>query len=148
VIAVAQGAAVGARAAAPATPSAYRAYVNGVCRSYTPRISALETSMDKAQRAKDGHAFGVALGKLIVLTLAQDARVEKTPVPPPLRAQMAPILRKLRAADGHLRTALSNAVAGKPSAMLSELEETSRIAAPLNRLLDRAGLRDCGSNQS
>jgi hypothetical protein len=61
---------------------------------------------------------------------------------------MTPILRLLRTADSHARLALRKATLGDTLGMLAELDKISKLAQPLNGRLDRAGLRDCGSNQS
>ena len=98
-------------ATAATTPAQYRAKVNGICRGYTPRLKALETAMTKAEKAKDGLALGVALGKFLVYGLAQDLQVEAVPVPAALRTQMAPILALMKKIDTHVRAALQRAVA-------------------------------------
>lgn len=134
-------------AASASTPAAYRAHLNSLCRSYTPRIHALEADAEKAGKAKDGLTFGSDLGELLVLALAQDARIEATPVPAALRTQMAPILRSLRTIDAHARLAIVKAGRRDSQGMFAELDTIGRLSAPLNKLLDRAGLRDCGSNQ-
>jgi len=65
-----------------------------------------------------------------------------------MRAQMTPILRLLRTADGHARLALRKGAMGDGPGMIAELDKISKLAQPLDGRLDRAGLRDCGSNQS
>ena len=37
---------------------------------------------------------------------------------------------------------------GDSRGMVAELDKISKLAQPLDGRLDRAGLRDCGSNQS
>ena len=135
-------------ATAATTPTQYRARVNAICRSYTPRLKALETTMTKAEKAKDSTALGVALGKFLVLGLAQDVQVEAQPVPTALRPQMTPILTLLKKIDGHIRAALRAAVAGNATGMSAQLTTVTTLAKPLNVKLDAAGLRDCGSNQT
>jgi hypothetical protein len=137
-----------AASAAAATPAAYKASLNGLCRSYTPKFKLLETRMTRAVRAKDAHAYGLYLGAYLALGLQQDVRIERTPVPAALRALMSPILRTLRAADTHLRGAIAAARRGDDKGISLELTRAAKVAAPLNRMLDAAGLRDCGSNQS
>ena len=134
--------------ATAATPTQYRVRVNGICRSYTPTGKVLEAQMTKAENAKDYVAWGVALGKLLVLNLAQDSRIEAVPVPTALKTKLAPILARLKKIDAHTRTALADARAGKSQALLSELLTIGELAKPLNKQLDAAGLRDCGSNQA
>jgi hypothetical protein len=141
--------AVGTAAAAPAlTPAGYRAQLNRVCRSYTPKLKKLETAMAAAQKANNPRAFGVYLGLSLALVLEQDGRIERTPVPTAMRVEMAPILRQLKLADSHARLAVTDAVHGDSKGMIAELTKIAHLAPSLNRGLDHAGLRDCGSNQS
>jgi hypothetical protein len=137
-----------AGAADAATPAAYRANVNGICRGYTPTGKSLEAQMKKAQAAKDYVAWGVALGRLLLLDLEQDRRIEAVPVPAALTARMKTILTRMRTIDGHIRAAIADAGAGKSQAMLAELLKIGDLAKPLNAQLDAAGLKDCGSNQT
>jgi hypothetical protein len=137
-----------AAAASASTPAAYRAQLNGLCRSYTPKLKRLEANMAGAQRANDPHAYGVYLGRSIALALEEDGRIERTPVPAAMRAQMTPIVRDLKLADSHARLTIADALHGDAKAMLAELGKMAQLAPSLNRRLDRAGLRDCGSNQS
>jgi hypothetical protein len=136
-----------AAAASAATPAQYRARVNAICRSYTPTGKILEADLARAQKANDYVAWGVALGKLLVLNLAQDSRIEAVTVPTKLKTTMAPILTRLRSIDRHTNAALADAQAGKSQALLTELTAIGTLAKPLNKLLDAAGLKDCGSNQ-
>ena len=135
-------------ATAATTPTQYRAKVNGICRGYTPKLKALSVTMAKAEKAKDGMALGVALGKFLVYGLAQDLQVESQPVPAAMRARMAPILTLMKKIDTHVRAALRRALAKDGAGLSAELTAISTLAKPLNAKLDAAGLRDCGSNQS
>ena len=135
-------------AASAQTPAGYRAQLNGLCRGYTPKFRADRKAMQKATKAKDWKAFGYALGHYLALALAQDRQIESTPVPSAMRTQMTPILRLLRTADGHARLALRKGAMGDSRGMVAELDKISKLAQPLDGRLDRAGLRDCGSNQS
>ena len=137
-----------AAAAATPGPAAYRSQLNALCRSYTPALKKANADLVKAEKAKNGPAAGVALGTLLRLDLAQDAKIESTPVPAALRAQMTPILSTLKTIDGHARAAIARAVAGDGAGMVAELDKISPLAKTLNKRLDAAGLRDCGSNQS
>jgi len=68
------GALLAATAATAAlTPTQYRAKVNAMCRSYTPKMKAQERAMTAAQKANKPQDYGVALGKLLVYTLQEDA---------------------------------------------------------------------------
>ena len=135
-------------AASAQTPAGYRAQLNGLCRSYTPKFRADHKAMQKATKAKEWKAFGYALGHYLALALAQDRQIESAPVPSAMRTQMTPILRLLRTADGHARLALRKGAMGDGRGMVAELDKISKLAQPLNGRFDRAGLRDCGSNQS
>jgi hypothetical protein len=137
-----------AGAADAATPTAYRANVNQVCRGYTPTGKSLEAQMKKAQAGKDYVAWGVALGRLLLLDLEQDRRIEAVPVPAALTTRMKPILARMLTIDGHIGATIADAGAGKSQAMLAELLKIGDLAKPLNAQLDAAGLKDCGSNQT
>src|SRR5215212_2723638 len=134
--------------AAAATPAGYRAQLNKLCRSYTPKLKRDEADMRAALKVHDAEDFGIALAHMMRLTLAQDAAIERTPVPAALRAQMTPILRLFRASDIHVRRAAKFGAAGNVQGVLKELRATAKFTPELNRRLDRAGLRDCGSNQT
>jgi hypothetical protein len=136
-----------AAAASASTPAAYRAKLNGICRSYTPTFKSFEAALKKAEANKDGYAYGVALGKLIGLGLRQDRQLESVPVPSALTLRMRPILKRLRTIDVHLARAVIDAAHGDPQGMLAEVTAVNTVGKPLNHMLDTAGLRDCGSNQ-
>jgi hypothetical protein len=136
-----------ASAATASTPAQYRAKVNSICRTYTPTFKKLEATMKQSEKANNQRAYGLALGKLLVLGLVQDARIEKEPIPAALRAQMTPIVTRFKKIDLHVRAALAAAQANDPKAMSTQLHAASTIGAGFNAKLDAAGLRDCGSNQ-
>jgi hypothetical protein len=147
IVALALGVAAPAAAAAP-SPTSYRAQLNRVCRGYTPKLKRDSEKMKEAASAGDANAFGAALVHAVRLILAQDAYIEKASVPVAMRAQMKPIVQLLKTADGHLRRAMSLGIQRDVRGMLAEFNKVGKLSAPLNRRLDRAGLRDCGSNQS
>ena len=95
--------AASATSAATANFTQYRARVNGICRSYTPKFKKLEADMATAKRAGDVHRYAYDFGKILGMGLAQGVTVEKTPVPADGRARMAPTLRLLHASDAQLR---------------------------------------------
>jgi hypothetical protein len=136
-----------APAATASTPAEYRAKVNSICRTYTPTFKKLEATMTQAQKANNQQAYGVALGKLLVLGLVEDARIEKEAIPTALRAQMTPIFTRFKKIDVHVRAALAAAQASDPKAMSRQLKAAATIGEGINATLDAAGLRDCGSNQ-
>ena len=135
-------------AGAGASVATYRSNVNGICRGYTPQLKQVEADATAAERAKNVRKVFYDLGLSVALGLREDAAVEAVPVPAALSAQMAPILRRLRAIDGHGRTLLRDAQAGDLQGALSESATIGRIGQPLDGMLDRAGLADCGSKQS
>ena len=137
-----------ATAATAATPVQYRSTLNGVCRSYTPKLKALQTSMNKAAKANNPKQYGIALGHFLVLALAQDVRLEAQPVPAALRSTMTPILTLLKKIDAHDRLAIAAAEKGDGKGLVSHLNAIGKLAGPLNPEFDAAGLKDCGSNQS
>jgi hypothetical protein len=141
-------AAATAATAAASNLTAYRAQVNGICRSYTPKFRKLEADMANAKRAGDVHRYAYDFGKILGLTLAQGLRVEKTPVPADGRTRMAPTLRLLHAADAQLRRVILAATAGDQAGFKAELTKLAKVASPLNRSFDSVGLQDCGSNQT
>ncbi|HVN59962.1 MAG TPA: hypothetical protein VMT59_01780 [Gaiellaceae bacterium] len=135
-------------AAGAATPAAYRGQVNALCRSYTPRMKQAEAQITAAQKANDAKAAAYAFGQLLGLALAEDVRIEAVPVPAALTSQIAPILRIMKSIDAHARISIAKFGAGDVNGGAAELTKIGQLAAPLNKMYDGAGLRDCGSNQS
>jgi hypothetical protein len=131
-----------------ATPAQYRARVNAICRSYTPTAKKIEADMNRAQNANDAAAWYVGLAKLLNLDLAQHSKIKALTVPTALKRTMAPIQARLDRIDTHSRAALADGRKGNSQAMLSELLTIVDLAKPLNKQLDAAGLKDCGSNQT
>jgi hypothetical protein len=111
-------------------------------------VKTLLRQLGAAEKAKDSQAYGIALGQLIVVQLAEDRKIEAVPVPAALRVQMARILTRMKLVDGHLRKSVNDAMAGDNAGLLSELKIVSQLSEPLNGWLDAAGLRECGSKQS
>jgi hypothetical protein len=128
--------------------AAYRNQVNGICRSYTPRLKKVEANAIAAKKAGDRHQIAYDLGLSLALTLRQDMAIERVPVPQELRRKMAPRLRLLRTIDGLVRRFFASAQAGDETLALVELHQITTLARPLNAMFDSAGLRDCGSNQT
>jgi hypothetical protein len=147
IVAIALGI-VAPSAAAAQSPTSYRAQLNRVCRSYTPKLKRDSEKMRKAANARDAEAYGAALGHAIRLVLAQDAYIENAPIPVAMRAEMKPILQLFRTADSHLRSAVRLGIKHDVRGMLAEFNKVAKLTPSLNRRLDRAGLRDCGSNQT
>lgn len=138
---------VAAAAAAGSNAASYRAQVNAICRSFTPKFKRLESDMTSAKRAGDTHRYAYDFGVALTLTLRQGLQVEKTPVPVDAKAQMAAPLRLLHSVDLRLESTLAAAVKGDAQAFATESAKLAKVSAPLNRSFDAAGLRDCGSNQ-
>lgn len=136
-----------AASAAP-TPAAYRSGLNAMCRSTTLTMRTLSAEMKRAQQAKDWHVYGLAFGQLLGAGLREDATIEATPIPTRLRPQMVPAIRLIEKADVIVRRAVRIFAAGNLSGGLAELKKLAPYSAPVNRYLDAAGLRDCGSNQA
>jgi hypothetical protein len=148
VIASAALGVVAPSAAAAQSPSAYRAQLNRHCRTFTPKFKRVEADIKKAVSTKDPKLLAYALGQGLALNLKQDAYIEKVRVPVAMRTQMVPTLRLLRTVDRHARLALRNGNNGNGRGFMTELEVVNRLVPMLNKRLDRAGLRDCGSNQA
>jgi hypothetical protein len=148
VLCVTAAAASSAATAAATNVAQYRAKVNALCRSYTPKLKKVEADMSAAQRAGNAQRAAYDVGVLIGASLAEGMRIEAMPVPADARAVMVKPLGLLRSVDAHGRRLLQAAVAGDKKAAASELTAIQRVAAPLNQALGAAGLRDCGSNQS
>src|ERR1700757_3564963 len=120
-------------AAATASASnftAYRAQVNGICRSYTPKFKKLEADMAPAKRTGDVHRYAYVFGKILGMGLAQGVRVERTPVPTDGRTRMAPTLRLLHAVDVQLRRVLLAATSGDQYGFKAELTKLGKVSAP------------------
>jgi len=127
--------------------AAYRAQVNAICRSFTPTFTRLENDMAAARRAGDSRRYAYDVGALLALTLKETVRVQKAPVPPDARERMAAPLRLLHTVELQLRRTITAAVNADAQGFAAELKRLTRVAAPLNKSFDAAGLRDCGSNQ-
>jgi hypothetical protein len=129
------------------SPASYRAQLNAMCRSATVEVHKLKAEMTRAQQAHDSTTVALDLGKLIGVGLREDAIIEQTPVPASLKANMTPAIRILEAADVVVHKALAEFTSGNPTGGLAMLKRAAKVGAPVNRYLDAAGLRDCGSNQ-
>ena len=135
-------------ATAALTPTQYRAKLNAMCRGFTPKMKAQERAMTAAQKANNGQAYGIALGKLLVYTLQEDAQIETAPVPAAMRTQMTPIITTLKKADAHIKAGIRDAANNDAQGLATQLKAAGTVAAGLNAKLDAAGLRDCGSRQT
>ena len=147
-LALAAALALASAAAANANAAAYRAQVNAICRSYTPKLRTVAADMAAAEKAGDNKRWGYDVGYALALALKEGLRVERAPVPADAKRQMVAPLRLLHAADVALQHALTAAVAGDTKTFTAEAAQVSKLSMPLNRAFDAAGLRDCGSNQS
>jgi hypothetical protein len=148
VIATAALGVVAPSAALAQSPSAYRAQLNRHCRTFTPKFKRIEANLKKAVSTKDPKLLAAALGLGLALNLKQDAYIEKVPVPAAMRTQMVPTLRLLRTVDRHARLALLDANKRDLQRFMTEIRKIDRLVPILNKRFDRAGLRDCGSNQA
>ena len=127
--------------------AAYRAQVNAICRSFTPTFTRIETDMAAAKRAGDAHRYAYDVGVMLALSLKESIRIEKAPVPPDARQRMAAPLSLVHASELQLRRTIAAAVNADAQAFATESKKLARVAAPLNKIFDGVGLRDCGSNQ-
>jgi len=148
VIACAALGVVAPSAAVAQSPSAYRAQLNRHCRTFTPKFKQVEANLRRAVSTKDPKLLASALGQGLALNLKQDAYIERVPVPAAMHAQMVPTLRLLRAVDKHARLALLDANTRNIQGFMAEVKAIERAVRVLNKRLDRAGLRDCGSSQA
>jgi hypothetical protein len=137
-----------AGASAAQSPAGYRAGLNAMCRTNTVKLHMLRAEMTRAQQANDTRTVAVDFTALLGIGLREDATIEATPVPAQLRTEMAPAQRLLKAADAVVRKALQDLAAGDGAGAVAELKKLGPLTRPVNRYLDAAGLRDCGSNQS
>jgi hypothetical protein len=134
--------------AAATTPTQYRARLNAICRSYTPKLKAQEAAEQKAEKAKNAAAAARALGAFLALGLKQDLALEAVPVPASLKPTMTPIMATFEKIDAHIKAAVVAGIKGNAKTFASHMTAIETLAKPLNAKLDAAGLKDCGSNQS
>jgi hypothetical protein len=134
--------------AAGSNVAAYRAQVNAICRSYTPKLRTVTADMAAAKKAGDSQRWGYDAGYALALSLKEGLRVEHAPVPAEVKQQMVVPLRQLHSLDLALRRTITAAVARDSKAFAVGAAQIAKLAAPLNREFDAVGLRDCGSNQS
>jgi hypothetical protein len=139
---------INAAVADPANATTYRSQVNGICRSYTPRLKRVEARMRSAVAAGDRQAYAYDVGVLVGISLVEGVRVEKTPVPADSTQRMVRPLRLLHSTDGQLRRVVARALAGDLAGVLAQAAPLAKLQGPLNSSFDAVGLRDCGSNQS
>jgi hypothetical protein len=136
-----------ASSAAGSNAAAYRAQVNAIGRSYTPKLRSLGADMAAAKKAGDTRRYGYDAGYALALALKEGLRIEHAAVPADAQRQMAGPLQLLHNADVTLRRTLAAAVAGDSRGFAAGAALLAKLAAPMNREFDAVGLRDCGSNQ-
>jgi hypothetical protein len=137
-----------AHAGSMLTPAAYRAGLNAICRANTVKLHQIGAHLASARETGDAHAYAYAVGQYLGLGLGEDAVIEKTPVPPALRPVMTPVVRTLRKVDMHVRAVLLGLENGDSTTVQTEIKTVVAMSGSVNTVLDAAGLRDCGSNQS
>jgi hypothetical protein len=137
-----------ASTASASTPAAYRASLNAMCRADTLKLHALEAKLRRAEQTGNHAAYAVLLGQYLGLGLRQDAVIETTPVPRKLRRLMGRAISLLKQADNEVRAILTDIASGYQTALQIDLHRLIALNGPINRRLDAAGLRDCGSHQS
>jgi hypothetical protein len=135
-----------ALAAAPA-PAGYRAKLDALCRSYTPKLESLDRRMTRAARANEYPVAVDALRRRLMLVLAEDARIAKVPVPDEMRAQVRPLLVLLRTADVHMRRALGKAGAGNDLEFFGEITKLDQVDSKIGKRFDRLGVSECAKHR-
>jgi hypothetical protein len=135
-------------AASASTPRQYRADINALCPAHTPRLRVLYRRLAEAQKAHDASGVTYRLGQIFREGFIQDRQIEARSVPPSLRLTMRPILTRLRTIDQHVLLAAAYSARRNGTALLREIKRIGTLSAPLDRMLDSAGLRDCGSTQT
>ena len=73
VVAIALGV-VAPSAAAAQSPTSYRAQLNRICRSYTPKLKADQQTMQAALKAQHAKVFGAALADLRCVAVQHEAQ--------------------------------------------------------------------------
>ena len=121
---------VAAGAASAATPAAYKATVNGICRSYTPQL--------KAAAAKQG-----GIQEVLQLRVAQNRKIAVVAVPAALRAQMTPILAKLKLVSVQSAKGIKAFDNGDEETLTNATNAIATLLKSLAPQLTAAGLRDC-----
>ena len=108
----------------------------------------MQNRLQLAVATQDAKTIGYALGYLMTLTLKQDAAVRAEPIPSALRAKMVPTIGLLARGDAMIRQILADGKANKVRAMLLGLQRLQSLTVTINRHLDAAGLRACGSAEA
>ena len=137
-----------ASATSALAPTQYRAELNAVCRITTVAMHQIEAKLAAARAAGNVRAYAVDLGIYLGLGLREDAAIERTPIPPALRQDMTSVTSLLKRVDTRVRAGLVSMQGGNPAMLQTALAEASSLTSTINLGLDRAGLRDCGTNQS
>ena len=133
--------------AAAATPTAYRAQVNAICRAYTPAFHRLQAQMKHGDEDE---------GRPRVRARPRSGARPRAPAGPARRGR--PGTGGTEAAgDADPHAHAEDRHRGPPRARPRDrrryerhgdaAEGVSQQTKPLNAMLDAAGLRDCGSNQ-
>lgn len=141
------GASLGVASTPDNSTAKYRAQLNAVCRSYSPKFRATEAAIAAAQSDQNRGVYFASYGRFFSLILAENATIESTVAPPAMKTVMTHPVALLRAIDPALRTGLNAARQEATSGLVNAVTQANAASAAINRALDRAGLRDCGSNQ-
>jgi hypothetical protein len=119
-----------------------------MCRSYTPELAELNKRLANTKEAYDGPVYFAEFHRFFSLMLAEDGAIERTTPPAVLAAPIARAIRILRKVDADLRVGEAAAVARNNTTAITMVVRLARLSDEINPVLDGAGLRDCGSNQS
>jgi hypothetical protein len=141
------GASPGIASIAGGPAAKYRAHLNAVCRGYSPKFRATEDAIAAAQSEQNRGVYFSSYGRFFSLIIAENASIESTVTPPAMKTLMAQPVALLKAIDPALRSGLSAAQQKASTGLVDAVTKANAASAAINRALDAAGLRDCGSNQ-
>src|SRR5436305_13721047 len=82
-----------ATAATAASPTQYRAKMNGICRVYGPKLVAQQDTMAQATKSHKKPTFEAALRKYLSFDLRQNHQLEAVRIPAQLQPTMKPIIK-------------------------------------------------------
>ncbi len=141
------GASAGIASIAGGPAATYRAHLNAVCRGYSPKFKATQAAISAAQAGQNRGVYFASYGKFFALILAENASIESAVAPPAMKSVMAQPVALLKAIDPTLRSGLNAARLKASTGLVDAVTRANAASVAINRALDAAGLRDCGSNQ-
>jgi hypothetical protein len=139
--------ALAAAPAAGASPgSRYRARVRALCEANTPRLLELQKQAAADGRAGKARAWAMDLAFILRADVEQDREIYAVPLPRSA-SWMDPILERLHALDTMIRRLSFSGSRLKLAQLEARVGRIAAASVAVNRLLDRNGLRACGSAQ-